>query len=113
MPNTPSAAGPAAPTFTAKPENSDPTVMEMTTLTFGVAPAMALSSIYSSMASSLGILYQNAVAAQQAQSTSANLAMLDGAVLMNAQMQAASKASTGETDPIDTLAAMVKKLKSI
>lgn len=48
----------------------------------GEAPAMALSSVYQSMAHSLGLMFQNAVAAQQQQNTLAQAATTQGVVLL-------------------------------
>ncbi len=44
----------------------------------GEAPAMAMGTIYQSMAQAAGILFQNAVAAQQQQSTLAQAATNQG-----------------------------------
>ncbi|AJY83196.1 RebB family R body protein [Xanthomonas citri] len=46
----------------------------------GEAPAVAMSSIYQSMAHSSGILFQNAVAAQQQQDTLAQAATNQGVI---------------------------------
>ncbi|AOL18913.1 RebB family R body protein [Xanthomonas citri pv. malvacearum] len=46
----------------------------------GEAPAVAMSSIYQSMADSSGILFQNAVAAQQQQDTLAQAATNQGVI---------------------------------
>jgi hypothetical protein len=62
----------------------------------GEAPAMAMSALYQSLAHSTGILFQNAVAAQQQQNTMA-LAASNQGILQIYTVDAAAAASAGET----------------
>lgn len=48
----------------------------------GEAPAMAMSSLYQTMAHSLGLMFENAVAAQQQQNILAQAATAQGVTLL-------------------------------
>ncbi|NVK33074.1 MAG: RebB family R body protein [Rhodobacteraceae bacterium] len=109
MPNTTTGTT-DAPT---KPADADPNVTEINTLVFGLAPAVALGSIYSSMAQSLGILYQNSVAAQKLQSVTADAIVTDGAMLLNAQSAAMASTVKNDADPLQALAKLIKQIKAM
>ncbi|MBZ3928539.1 RebB family R body protein [Xanthomonas citri] len=68
----------------AFPTTLDPQITDAVTQTnvkvVGEAPAVAMSSIYQSMAHSSDILFQNAVAAQQQQNTLAQAATNQGVI---------------------------------
>ncbi|MEN9866228.1 MAG: hypothetical protein RL748_1818 [Pseudomonadota bacterium] len=75
----------------------------------GEAPAMAMGSIYQSLAHSMGILFQNAVAAQQ-QNTLAQAAANMGVVDTTAGAAATEKVAQGGI--ADHLTSMLTVLKS-
>ncbi|WP_047248618.1 RebB family R body protein [Chromobacterium subtsugae] len=82
----------------------------------GEAPAMALGSLFQSMAHSTGLLYQNAVSNQQ-QQTALNMAAANQGVMQlysvdsMAGASAAQKVSTaGSGDNIANLAGLMKLL---
>ncbi|MFZ2406171.1 MAG: RebB family R body protein [Methylobacter sp.] len=76
----------------------------------GNAPAMAMSSIYTSMAHSLGILYQNSAMAQQHAAISSQAATNLGVIQMygvNTMAAATAAARVGKSDNSDLLLALL------
>jgi Killing trait len=81
----------------------------------GEAPAMAMGSIYQSLAHSMGILFQNAVAAQQQQNTLAQAATNMGVVQLYSVDTTAGAAATekvAQGGVADNLTSMLTVLKS-
>lgn len=64
----------------------------------GEAPAMAMGSIYQSMAHSTGILYQNAVSAQQQQNTLAQAASNQGVMQIYSVDTSAAATATNKVE---------------
>ncbi|GGA02157.1 RebB family R body protein [Dyella caseinilytica] len=81
----------------------------------GEAPAMALGSIYQSMAHSTGILFQNAVAAQQQQNTLTQAATNQGVMqIYSVDTTAAAGASekVAQTGVADNLTSLLTVLSA-
>lgn len=84
----------------------------------GEAPAFAMGSIYQSMAHSTGILFQNAVAAQQQQNTLAQAATTQGVMqIYSIDTVAAAGATekvaqTGVADNLTSVLSLLNTLKS-
>ncbi|MBX9297607.1 RebB family R body protein [Chromobacterium piscinae] len=81
----------------------------------GEAPAMAMGSIYQTMAHSTGILFQNAVAAQQQQNTLAQAAANQGILQiysMNTMAAAAGSEKIGQGGIADNLTSLLAVLQS-
>lgn len=79
----------------------------------GNAPAIAMSSVYTSMAHSLGILYQNSTLAQQHAAISSQAATNLGVIQMysvNTAAAAASTARLSKSDNSDVLLALLVAL---
>ncbi|MCD0247642.1 RebB family R body protein [Xanthomonas melonis] len=83
----------------------------------GEAPAIAVGSIYQSLAHSTGILFQNAVAAQQQQNTLAQAAANHGVMqIYSVETTAAAGATekvaqTGVADDLTSLLAVLNAFK--
>jgi hypothetical protein len=78
----------------------------------GEAPAMAMSSVYQSMAHSMGILFENAVAAQQQQAVLAQAATNVGVMqLYSAATDAASKLA--QSDVPDNMLSLLSALRAM
>lgn len=76
------------------------------------APAMAMSSVYQSMAHSMGILFENAVAAQQQQAVLAQAATNVGVMqLYSASTDAASKLA--QSDVPDNMLSLLSALRAL
>ncbi|MCS3745504.1 hypothetical protein FHY18_001034 [Xanthomonas arboricola] len=81
----------------------------------GEAPAIALGSVYQTMAHSSGILFQNAVAAQQQQNTLAQAATDQGVMqIYSVDTTACAGASehVAQTGVADNLTSLLTVLKS-
>ncbi|AOZ50590.1 RebB family R body protein [Chromobacterium vaccinii] len=81
----------------------------------GEAPAMAMGSIYQTMAHSTGILFQNAVAAQQQQNTLAQAAANQGIMQiysLNTMAGAAATEKVGQGGIADNLTSLLTVLQS-
>lgn len=84
----------------------------------GESPAMALSSLYQSMSHSTGILFENAVAAQQQQNTLAQAAVNQGVMqIYSLDTTAAAGASekvaqTGVADNLTSLLTILNAFSS-
>ncbi|MFM9384039.1 RebB family R body protein [Pseudomonas sp. UV AK001] len=79
------------------------------------APAMAMGSVYQSMAHSTGILFENAVSAQQQQNTLAQAATNQGVMQIYSVDTTAGAAATeklGQTGVADNLTSLLTVLKS-
>ncbi|WP_085712648.1 MULTISPECIES: RebB family R body protein [unclassified Pseudomonas] len=79
------------------------------------APAMAMGSIYQSMAHSTGILFENAVSAQQQQNTLAQAATNQGVMQIYSVDTTAGAAATeklGQAGVADNLTSLLTVLKS-
>jgi hypothetical protein len=79
----------------------------------GSAPAIAMGTLYSSMAHSLGILYQNSTMAQQHAAISSQAATNLGVIQMygvNTMAGAAATARLGRSDNSDVLLALLVAL---
>ncbi|MCC4622511.1 RebB family R body protein [Xanthomonas cassavae CFBP 4642] len=83
----------------------------------GEAPAMAMGSIYQAMAQSSGVLFQNAVAAQQQQTTLAQAAANQGVMqVYNVDTTAAAgagakNAQAGVADNLTSLLTVLQAFK--
>jgi len=81
------------------------------------APAMAMGTIYQSMAHSIGILFQNSVSAQQQQNTLAQAAANQGVMQIYSVDTAAGGAATekvsqgGIADNLTSLLAVMKSFQ--
>jgi len=81
----------------------------------GESPAMALSTIYQSMAHSTGILFENAVAAQQQQNTLAQAAANQGVMQiysMDTMAGAGATEKVGQTGVADNLTGLLTVLNA-
>lgn len=79
--------------------------------TLGDGPAMAMGSVYQSLAHSLGILFENAVAAQQQQAVLAQAATNVGVMqLYSAASEAAGK--IGQSDVPDNMLSLLTALRA-
>lgn len=81
----------------------------------GESPALAMGSIYQSLAHSTGILFENAVAAQQQQNVLAQAATNQGVMQIYALDTTAANAASekiGQTGTTDNLASLLKVLES-
>jgi len=81
----------------------------------GEAPAMAMGSIYQSLAHSTGILYENAVAAQQNQATLAQAATNQGVMQiysLDTTAAAAAVAKLGQSDVPDNMLSLLAALRA-
>jgi hypothetical protein len=81
----------------------------------GEAPAMAMGSIYQTMAHSTGILFQNAVSAQQQQNTLAQAASNMGVMQiysMNTMAGAAATEKVSQAGIADNLTSLLTVLNS-
>ncbi|AXJ02633.1 MULTISPECIES: RebB family R body protein [Pseudomonas] len=79
------------------------------------APAMAMGSIYQSLAHSTGILFENAVSAQQQQNTLAQAATNQGVMQIYSVDTTAGAAATekvAQTGVADNLTSLLTVLKS-
>ncbi|WP_409316452.1 RebB family R body protein [Pseudomonas sp. KCJK9016] len=79
------------------------------------APAMAMGSVYQSMAHSTGILFENAVSAQQQQNTLAQAATNQGVMQIYSLDTTAGAGATekvGQTGVADNLTSLLTVLKS-
>jgi len=79
----------------------------------GSAPAVAMSSLYTTMAHSMGILYQNSTMAQQQASISSQAATNLGVIQMynvNTMTGATATAKIGRSDNADVLLALLVAL---
>jgi hypothetical protein len=80
---------------TVNPQITD-AVTQTNVKVLGEAPAMAMGSLYQTMAQSLGILMQNAVSAQQSMNTISQAATTQGVALIYSVDTASDAASTKE-----------------
>ncbi|MGQ5522753.1 RebB family R body protein [Chitinimonas sp. PSY-7] len=81
----------------------------------GEAPAMAMGSIYQTMAHSTGILFENAVSAQQQQNTLAQAASNQGVMQiysMNTMAGAAATEKVAQGGIADNLTSLLTVLQS-
>ncbi|MGZ8157834.1 MAG: RebB family R body protein [Methylobacter sp.] len=81
----------------------------------GDAPAMAMGAIYQSLAHSTGILYENAVSAQQQLAISAQAATNQGVIQLysvDTMAGAVSTAKVAQSDVPDTMLALLTALKA-
>ncbi|NBN77102.1 R body protein RebB-like protein [Microvirga tunisiensis] len=81
----------------------------------GEAPAIAISTLYQSMAHSTGILFQNAVAAQQQQTSLAQAAVNQGIMQIYSLDTTAAAGATekiGQTGTADSLSSLLTILNS-
>ncbi|PHV09716.1 RebB family R body protein [Chitinimonas sp. BJB300] len=81
----------------------------------GEAPAMAMGSIYQTMAHSTGILFENAVSAQQQQNTLAQAASNQGVMQiysMNTMAGAAATEKVAQGGVADNLTSLLTVLQS-
>jgi len=79
----------------------------------GNAPAVAMSSLYTTMAHSMGILFQNSTMAQQHAAISSQAAVNRGVMQMygvNTMAAAAATARTGNSNNSDLLLALLVAL---
>jgi len=79
------------------------------------APAVSMGTVYQSMGHSVGILFQNAVSAQQQQNTLAQAAANQGVMQIYTVNTAASAAATEKVSQggvADNLASLLSILKS-
>ncbi|MGE1177043.1 RebB family R body protein [Pseudomonas sp. BW7P1] len=79
------------------------------------APAMAMGNVYQSMAHSTGILFENAVSAQQQQNTLAQAATNQGVMQIYSLDTTASAGATekvGQTGVADNLTSLLTVLQS-
>ncbi len=79
------------------------------------APAMALAAIYQSLAHSTGILYENAVAAQQNQAILAQAATTQGVMQIysfDTAAAAATVAKVGQSDVPDNMLSLLAALRA-
>ncbi|KKB64437.1 R body protein RebB-like protein [Robbsia andropogonis] len=82
----------------------------------GEAPAMALGSVYETMAHSSGILFQNAVSAQQQQNTLAQAADNQGVMQIYSENTMAGAAATEKVSQggiADNLTSLLTVLRSL
>lgn len=80
------------------------------------APAMALASVYQSLAHATGLMFQNAVAAQNNQNILAQAATTQGVTQLlsiGVASDAASVKALGQSDVPDTLLALLTALRAI
>ncbi len=90
-------------------------VTQVNVKVLGEAPAMALGSIYQSLAHSTGILFQNAVSAQQQQNTLAQAAANQGVMQiysLNTMAGAAATEKVARGGIADNLTSMLTVLQS-
>jgi hypothetical protein len=81
----------------------------------GDAPAMAMGSIYQSLAHSTGILFENAVAAQQQQMVLAQAATTQGVMQiysLDTAAAAAAVAKVGQSDVPDNMLSLLSALRA-
>jgi hypothetical protein len=81
----------------------------------GEAPAMAISTLYQSMAHSTGILFENAVAAQQQQNILAQAAVNQGVMQiysMDTMAGAGATEKVGQTGVADNLTGLMTVLQA-
>ena len=81
----------------------------------GDAPAMAMGAIFQSLAHSTGILYENAVSAQQQLAISGQAATNQGVIQLysvDTMAGAVSTAKIGQSDVPDTLLSLLTALKA-
>ncbi|CTQ70971.1 MAG: RebB family R body protein [Labrenzia sp.] len=81
----------------------------------GEAPAMAISTLYQSMAHSTGILFENAVAAQQQQNILAQAAANQGVMQiysMDTMAGAGATEKVGQTGVADNLTGLMTVLQA-
>jgi len=81
----------------------------------GESPAMAISALYQSMAHSTGILFENAVAAQQQQNTLAQAAANQGVMQiysMDTMAGAGATEKVGQTGVADNLTGLMTVLQA-
>ncbi len=81
-------------------------------LVLGLAPAVAASAVYTSLAQSMGILFENAVAAQNRQTLLGDLAVLGGLAGGGAVAETVAAARSSDPDPVSELKALLDALKS-
>jgi hypothetical protein len=92
-------------------------VTQQNVAVLAAAPAMAMGSIYQSAAHSLGILYQNAVLAQQQSAISAQAAANQGVIQiyamnsMAAAVATAKLATANRAKEFQTLLAIVRAMR--
>ncbi|MDH2431762.1 RebB family R body protein [Pokkaliibacter sp. MBI-7] len=93
-------------------------VTQANTKVVGEAPAMAMSSLYQAMSHSTGILYQNAVLAQQQQTTLAQAASTQGVMQLYSVDTMAGAAATekvaqaGVSDNLASLLAVLQAMQN-
>ncbi|ARJ67660.1 RebB like protein [Magnetospirillum sp. ME-1] len=100
---------------TVNPQITD-AVTQTNVKVLGEAPAMAMASIYQSMAHSTGLMYQNAVAAQNNQNILAQAATTQGVAQLlsiGAASDAAAVKALGQSDVPDTMLALLTALKAL
>ncbi|MEP1932932.1 MAG: RebB family R body protein [Roseibium sp.] len=81
----------------------------------GEAPAIAISTLYQSMAHSTGILFENAVAAQQQQNTLAQAAANQGVMQiysMDTMAGAGATEKVGQTGVADNMTGLLSVLQA-
>ncbi|MBO9556992.1 MAG: RebB family R body protein [Caulobacter sp.] len=81
----------------------------------GDAPAMAMSSIYQSLAHSMGILFENAVSAQQQLAIAAQAATNQGVIQiysLDTAVAAAASAKVAQSDVPDNLLSLLAALRA-
>ncbi|AUH49428.1 R body protein RebB-like protein [Chromobacterium sp. ATCC 53434] len=90
-------------------------VTQVNVKVLGEAPAMAMGSIYQSLAHSTGILFQNAVSAQQQQNTLAQAAANQGVMQiysLNTMAGAAATEKVAQGGIADNLTSLLTVLQS-
>ncbi|NVK33073.1 MAG: RebB family R body protein [Rhodobacteraceae bacterium] len=81
----------------------------------GESPAMALSTLYQSMAHSTGVLFENAVAAQQQQNSLAQAATNQGVMQiysLDTMAAAGATEKVGETGIADNLTGLLSVIQA-
>ncbi|WP_340274537.1 RebB family R body protein [Roseibium algae] len=86
-------------------------VIETDALVLGLAPSVAMAAVYTSLAQSMGILFENAVATSNRQNLVADIAALDGIVLGMSETGAAVVEDAEKLDPVAKLKALLKALE--
>ncbi|GGB36313.1 hypothetical protein GCM10011316_05600 [Roseibium aquae] len=99
---------PKQDTTSANPQPAPPT--DLGPMPLSNAPGLALAAVYGSLAQSTGLLYQNAVAAQQQQTLAGNV-LAFGAVLQSLA-RTAPEAKTAASSATD-VEAVLNLLKSL
>jgi alkyl hydroperoxide reductase subunit AhpF len=84
---------------------------ELDALVVGLSPAVAAGAVYTSMAQSMGILFENAVSAQKLQTLTGNLVVLESILQRWPKAAQEAEEDIAADDPVAKLTALLEGLK--